>query len=90
MSMSHFESDAFTRTESAAPLAGQPLAAKLHRLKSVRQEQGYTLRRVAQQMKVDLDHGPDPDMFSCPLVTFCDRQLGWWRVRGCRGPAART
>jgi transcriptional regulator with XRE-family HTH domain len=55
MSTSHFDSDAFTRTQPASPIAGQPLAAKLHRLKSVRQEQGYTLRRVAQQMKVDLE-----------------------------------
>jgi transcriptional regulator with XRE-family HTH domain len=39
----------------AQPILGSALPTFFHRLREVRQEQGYSLRRIAQLMKVDVD-----------------------------------
>lgn len=56
MSTSDFNTDTYTSLAHPAPLADRSVHSRpMHRLKAVRQEQGYTLRRVAQQMKRDVE-----------------------------------
>lgn len=78
MSTSDFRTADYTSVTPTTGLSGRAMPPELHRLKAVRQEQGYTLRRVAQQMKMDieevrLEEEPTSDL---PLSRLYD----WQRV----------
>ena len=79
MSTSDFNTAAYTSIGHSASLsAPSTRSAPLHRLKEVRQEQGYTLRRVAQQMKMDVEdvRQEEDALTDLPLSRLYD----WQRV----------
>jgi transcriptional regulator with XRE-family HTH domain len=79
MSTSDFNTTAYTSIGHSASVPGRSMrSAPLHRLKEVRQEQGYTLRRVAQQMKMDVEQvrQEEDDLADLPLSRLYD----WQRV----------
>jgi transcriptional regulator with XRE-family HTH domain len=79
MSTSDFNSTTYSSIGHSDALAAASLRrGPMHRLRAVRQEQGYTLRRVAQQMKMDIEEvRQEEDEFSdLPL----SRLMDWQRV----------
>ncbi|HEX4148879.1 MAG TPA: hypothetical protein VHY20_07825 [Pirellulales bacterium] len=79
MSTSEFDTTTYTSIGHSEALAGRSLKrAPMQRLRAVRQEQGFTLRRVAQQMKMDIEEvRQEEDEYSdLPL----SRLMDWQRV----------
>ena len=79
MSTSDFDATTYSSIGHSNAVTGRSIdRAPMHRLRAVRQEQGYTLRRVAQQMKMDIEEvRQEEDEYSdLPL----SRLMEWQRV----------